>query len=113
MFHYLTDLNVSIIVRFECYFSLERKVTKSSRLHRLRCYGERLRLKNPKLASLKQRIFPSRFVFPLRGRSPAEGLSENAKRSLGMADTDTFIIQQVFSTLTDGIGNPKRKLRFL
>ncbi|WP_293753667.1 hypothetical protein, partial [uncultured Parabacteroides sp.] len=36
------------------------------------CYGERLRLKNPKLASLKQRIFPSRFVFPLRGRSPAE-----------------------------------------
>ncbi|WP_417130445.1 hypothetical protein, partial [Parabacteroides faecis] len=31
----------SEIIRFECYFSLERKVTKSSRLHRLRCYGER------------------------------------------------------------------------
>ena len=91
-------MSVSHIARGECYFSLERKVTKSSRLHRLRCYGERLRLKNPKLAALKQRIFPGRFVFPLRGRSPAEGLSENALRSLGMADTACYKVV--------GIGHP-------
>ena len=36
-------MNVSVISRCECYFSLKRKVTKSSRLHRLHCYGERLR----------------------------------------------------------------------
>ena len=60
---------VSLFGRFECYFSLERKVTKSSRLHRLRCYGERLRCR---LRTRFAQTAQSRFVFPLRGRSPAE-----------------------------------------
>ena len=39
------DCKDSVFGRFECYFSLERKVTKSSRLNRLHCSGERLHSK--------------------------------------------------------------------
>ena len=57
-------MNVSVIVRIECYFSLERKVTKSSRLHRLRCSGEKLRCRlRTRFAQTAQPPHASSFTF--------------------------------------------------
>ena len=70
-----------------CYFSLERKVTKSSRLNRLGYSGQRLRcrLRN----SLRSDSAGScRSVFALRLTPIRLGLSKKATLSLGMADTD-------------------------
>ena len=71
----------------DCYFSLERKVTKSSRLNRLGYSGQRLRcrLRN----SLRSDSAGScRSVFALRLTPIRLGLSKKATLSLGMADTD-------------------------
>ena len=81
----------SEFIRFECYFSLERKVTKSSRLNRLHCFGERLHskirnsLRSNNGFSLPFRLSPTRTFTRL-------GLSKKAVLPPRMAETDTYII---------------------
>ena len=107
----------------DCYFSLERKVTKSSRLNRLGYSGQRLRcrLRN----SLRSDSAGSgRSVFALRLTPIRLGLSKKATLSLRMADTDSSFCGPVSSTGTslfphlmrnrkeaDSIGHPQRAVR--
>ncbi|WP_233545706.1 hypothetical protein [Parabacteroides sp. AM08-6] len=87
-----------------CYFSLDRKVTKRSRLQRLGYSGKRLRsTSGTRFAQTAAALSASSFTFA--SRLPAEAVHKKAELSLRMADADTYI--------TGGISHSKRKLRFL
>ena len=73
---------------FICYFSLERKVTKSSRLNRLGYSGQRLRCRLRNSLTLRQRrlrtlrLCPSLDAHPLRPFQESSAFSRDGRHRL-------------------------------
>ena len=73
-----------------CYFSLDRKVTKRSRLHRPGYFGKRLRsTSGTRFAQTAAAL--SAPSFPFASRPPAEARWKKAPLSLGMADIFIYL----------------------
>ena len=106
----LSIANRSIIIRSECYFSLDRKVTKRSRLHLLRysasCVRCRLWTRYAQTAQPPGALYR---CFALR--SPDEAFHRTLCVLLGLPILP--VKSDSFCSISTGTGHPKRKHSFL
>ena len=104
------DCKDSVFGRFECYFSLERKVTKSSRLHLSRYSASFVRCRLwTRFAQTAQPPGALYGYFSLR--SPNEAFHRTLCVLLGLPIL--LVKSESFCSISIGVGHPKRKQSFL